>query len=72
VPRVATPIDIIGSPRSVPAAMTQVELDAFEQRLGVVLPRSVREVYGRVGNGGFGPGYGRDVSPNGAGKLGER
>lgn len=34
------------------------ELDAVEGRLGFALPDLLREVYLRVANGGFGPGYG--------------
>ena len=33
-------------------------LDDAERELGLPLPLPVREVYGRVANGGFGPGYG--------------
>lgn len=34
------------------------ELDAVERRLGFALPAGVRQIYGEVANGGFGPGYG--------------
>ena len=34
------------------------ELRAVEQRLGFPLPASVKEVYGEIANGGFGPAYG--------------
>jgi hypothetical protein len=34
------------------------EVDAAEERLGFVLPESLRQVYTHVGNGGFGPAYG--------------
>ena len=44
-------------PRFHPPA-TPRELDAAEARLGFALPPVVRQVYERVANGGFGPGYG--------------
>lgn len=39
-----------------PLAATQ--LDSAERQLGLSLPASVRDLYGFVGNGGYGPGYG--------------
>jgi len=37
---------------------TKTEIAHAEQRLGVHFPTIFRRVYGEVGNGGFGPGYG--------------
>lgn len=37
---------------------SQAVLAETEQRLGFALPPLLRRVYGEVGNGGFGPGYG--------------
>lgn len=37
------------------------QIDAAEVRLGFALPRLIRRLYLEVGNGGFGPGYGRGV-----------
>lgn len=34
------------------------QIAAAEKRLGFALPELLREIYMRVGNGGFGPGYG--------------
>jgi len=40
------------------APATQSVLDATERELGFSLPLLLKELYLRVGNGGFGPGYG--------------
>lgn len=37
---------------------TPAQLDESQQRLGFRLPVAVRQLYGLVANGGFGPGYG--------------
>jgi hypothetical protein len=37
---------------------TPAQLDESERRLGFRLPLAVRQLYGLVANGGFGPGYG--------------
>ena len=42
-----------GAPR-----LDDVDLGAGETRIGVELPGRLRDLYRRVGNGGFGPGYG--------------
>jgi hypothetical protein len=39
-------------------AATPALVDAFEQSLGITLPRLLRRIYVEVGNGGFGPGGG--------------
>jgi hypothetical protein len=38
--------------------LDDADLRVGEERIGLVLPRSVRDLYRLVGNGGFGPGYG--------------
>jgi hypothetical protein len=37
---------------------SEATLSKAEERLGFALPRVLHQVYGLVGNGGFGPGYG--------------
>ncbi len=51
------------TPRFPPASARQ--LDDFEQRFGFRLPWFLAHVYQRVGNGGFGPGYGLIGLPGG-------
>src|SRR5581483_6824395 len=46
------PVDYLYSP------VTPDELEAVEQAMGLTLPELVRQCYLRIGNGGFGPGYG--------------
>ncbi len=38
--------------------LSTADLEAAEHRLGFELPDDVRDVYGNVANGGFGPAYG--------------
>lgn len=52
------PIDMVDDAVERHSPLAQSQLIALEQRVGVALPASVREVYSVVGNGGFGPGYG--------------
>jgi len=40
------------------APLSTDALDDAESRFGFRLPNAVRDMYGRVANGGFGPGYG--------------
>ena len=52
------PRDEIWGTAALPGPLTGVELDAVEATLGFTLPVPVRQIYGTVANGGFGPGYG--------------
>jgi hypothetical protein len=45
-------------PHEIYRPATEEELAAAERRLGFAIPPAVRQVYGSVANGGFGPGYG--------------
>lgn len=52
-------VDLRYADDATPAApLDAAELDAVEVRLGFALPELLRQVYLRVANGGFGPGYG--------------
>ena len=48
---------LAGPPRPESPA-SERELSAFERSVGFQLPELWRRIYGEVGNGGFGPGYG--------------
>lgn len=54
------PIDLFpGRPDPIPLApLSTAELADAEARLGAPLGPCARDLWGRVGNGGFGPGYG--------------
>ncbi|NLG71541.1 MAG: SMI1/KNR4 family protein [Chloroflexi bacterium] len=56
-PRRARTMGTFGGFRVFPVA-AEAEIQKAEQQLGFPLPRLLRELYLKVGNGGFGPGYG--------------
>jgi hypothetical protein len=56
--RSAKPTDERFGPTTFHKPLSRRGLDAAERRLGFQLPPVVRQLYGNVANGGFGPGYG--------------
>jgi hypothetical protein len=54
-----TQIDVRGLSRQSPAApLRRADAEASERELGFPIPELLKLVYEKVGNGGFGPGYG--------------
>lgn len=50
--------DMLDGPSTYQAPLADEGLDVVAERLGTPLPRAVRQLWGQVANGGFGPGYG--------------
>ena len=53
-----TQVDMKLSQQSLAPPLRAVDAEASERELGFAIPELLKLVYGRVGNGGFGPGYG--------------
>jgi hypothetical protein len=51
-------IDMKSSRQKLAAPLTAADAEASERELGFAIPELLKLVYEKVGNGGFGPGYG--------------
>jgi hypothetical protein len=54
----ATDVRNVRSPYVARSALSAADVIAVEEQLGFSIPQLLHEIYTKVGNGGFGPGYG--------------